>query len=579
MSNEKTDSEIIESAEAWCSPPFDQQTAGQVSEQLEALKAGSESALRDWFSAELSFGTAGIRGLMRPGTGSMNLYTVGRTAAGLAAFIKTGDLIIIGYDGRRNSREYAELSAAILYEAGHKTALVPSLCHTPLVPALIRRFHAAWGIMITSSHNPPDYNGFKVYNSAGAQIIGPVDTHISAEIEKISFTETAETVQRLQNKPLPKEVYLSDTVHTDYITAVAGSSVFSENRDLRIVYTPLGGTGALFMPAVFKAAGFEKVFTVEEENSVDPAFASLPAPNPEIPEVWERSLALARQKKADIVMANDGDADRIGVYYLNREGDYSRLDGNRAGIVLLQYLITELKKKNRLSEKSFAVSTVVSTPLAEVICRRNDVNFHETLTGFKWMGNLAEEKVKDGGDFILAFEEAFGVTFGDSRDKDGITALLLMADLAASLKAGGRDMTSYLEEIDRTYGVYRERLAEVYYEGAQGTAEMQRILSELRDNLPRQIAGSRVAKVRDVLAQTVTTPSDTETITHLPPQNLLTFYLEDGSTVSIRPSGTEPKVKLYISSCTDVTGSLTEARDRVRERLIEIEKQARAFIE
>jgi phosphomannomutase len=568
---------FLDKARTWAEAKhFDQATRAQVGQWLEA---GAEGELAERFEGELEFGTAGLRGVLGLGSLRMNEYTVARAAGGLARCLlelypeaRTGG-VVVGYDCRQGSEEFAAVCAEVLCAAGLPVKLFSALTPTPLVPFAATRLGAFAGVMVTSSHNPPKYNGVKVYWTNGAQIVSPVDQQIAQRMgddwgQAPARMELAEARRRGLLVDLGEELvdaYVDWAVKTATPRGVTG---------LKVLYTPLGGTGYRFVRDIFQRAGFADFQVVPEERDPDPAFAGLPAPNPELPVAWKRALEQARKGGVDLVLATDGDGDRIGVAVRARDGEYKLLSGNQIGCIMLHYLL-EYRRETGWTGREFAVSSVVSTPLARRICEHFGARFTETLTGFKWMGNVTEELVAAGGDFVLAFEEAFGVTFGDSRDKDGMTSILLLSEAAARSALRGKTLLEYLDDIFTECGLCLEDAAERFYEGVEGPAKMASVLGGLREHSPETIAGVPVVAVRDVLTGELRRDGRVEPFTALPKQDLLSFYLEDGSWVSVRPSGTEPKVKAYVGVVLETQPkALEEDRARAKARLENLKQAA-----
>ena len=541
--------QALETAKMWASEPFDDDTR----EEIQALiDANDIEEIKNRFGDTLHFGTAGLRGVMGAGRTRMNVYMIAKATHALALCLKEeyGEDackrgVVVGFDCRHNSELFAAITASVLAAYGVKVYLFSRLTPTNLVPFAIRMKHAFAGVMITSSHNPNVYNGYKVFWSNGAQIISPVDAQVASRMDKLD--DTSHDSMEL-DEAMAKGIVeiLGDAMIDAYIDWVVKSAVHTGSNDVDIVYTPLGGTGWECASKSFAKAGFKKVRVVEEEKTPSGDFAGLDAPNPERTDTWPRALKLAKEVNAEIVLAKDGDADRLGVA-IPMDGDYKLLGGNQIGALMLYYIINHLPEDKR-NKDSFAICSVVSSPLTRAICEGMGVDFQETLTGFKWMGNVADERVKRGQNFLFAYEEAFGFTYSDARDKDGIISVLLLAELAADCKKNGRKVSDVLDEIYIRFGIHQEDAAEKFYEGLSGKDTMTKVLANLRNNPPHSIAGIDVVRVRDLLNSKTTTLVDgsVEPVIHLPKQDMLTFYLADNSWISLRPSGTEPKLKAYL---------------------------------
>lgn len=543
-------------AKKWASEPFDEATRNEVQALIDA---NDVETITNRFGDTLKFGTAGLRGIMGAGSTMMNAYMIAKATRALAQCIiedygqKAAESgVVVGYDCRHRSEEFAKIATGVLAAAGIKVYLYDRLTPTNLVPFGVRKLKAHAGIMITSSHNPKKYNGFKVFWSNGAQIISPVDSQVAQRMDALDDIghESMSLEAGLETQKI--EMLGSDFLDA-YVEWVVENAVKTKKNDVTVVYTPLGGTGWESAKRVFDRAGFNDIHVVEEEKNPDPEFAGLDAPNPENLDTWPRALKLAKKVGADIVLANDGDADRLGCA-IEMNGEYVVLGGNQIGALMLNYLLENLPQEER-NENSFAICSVVSSPLTRALCEHYGIDFQETLTGFKWMGNITEERVLRGENFVFAYEEAFGYTFGTARDKDGIISVLLLAELAADCKAKGKKVSDVIKEIYLKCGIHSEGAAEKFYEGIAGQDNMRKVLSQLRDNPPHAIAGIEVGIVRDLLRSVTTELSTGESVPviHLPKQDMLTFYLSDSSWISLRPSGTEPKLKAYIGVINDAS--------------------------
>ncbi len=536
-------------AAQWAEPPFDEATRREVRTLLDQ---NDEEAILDRFGREMEFGTAGLRGIMGAGIYYMNEYTIARAARGLADCLHTHypDAakrgVVIGYDCRHHSETFARITASVIAATGIRTYLYTRLGPTPLVPFAVRRLHAKVGIMITSSHNPKAYNGFKVYWENGAQIIAPLDTQIAECIARAPEYHLIERLTMEQAIADGKINLLDDAAIGLYTDWAARTAAQRDARMVRVLYTPLHGTGYFCMHQAFEKAGFNDFHVVEAQRDPDPEFPTVSAPNPE----KEDSLDMAREEAAridaDLIVASDGDTDRIGVAVRDSDGRYVTLTGNQIGTLMLYYLFDCLREKKALTGKEFAVASVVSSPMPAALCSFFGAEFHQTLTGFKWMGNVAEELVAQGKHFVLAYEEAFGVTFGDSRDKDAVISILLMSEAAAYCKQHGETLLHLMDRMYCDCGLYLEAAAEKNYEGAEGALQMDTIMKEIREHPPEAIQGSPVALMRDVLSGIEYKNGVACGRVDLPSQNLIYFVLEDRSWLAIRPSGTEPKIKAYL---------------------------------
>jgi phosphoglucomutase len=544
-------------AQKWTTAPFDELTRHEVQALLDAQQ--QDDALLDRFGREMEFGTAGLRGIMGSGIYYMNPYTVQRAAKGLAdclctrypESIQRG--VVIGFDCRHRSDEFARITAEVIAATGIKVYLYSQLGPTPLVPFAVRRLNAKAGVMITSSHNPKQYNGFKVFWENGAQIISPLDKEISDCIND------APDYDQIESIPLDRAVAdgrITLLVEKDierYTDWAAQTASLRGMHDVRVLYTPLHGTGYHCMEQAFCKAGFTDFNVVTEQRDPNGDFPTVSAPNPEKEDALDLARKEAEKINADIIVASDGDTDRIGIAVRDRTGEYITLTGNQIGTVLMYYIFAWRKETNRLTGNEFGVASVVSSPLAEKICRCFGADFCQTLTGFKWMGNVTEDRVQQGRDFILAYEEAFGVTFGESRDKDAVISIVLACEAAAFCKKQGRNLLDLIDEMYVHCDLHLEAAAERFYEGAQGAEQMNTIMKSIRENPPSQINGCPVKILSDVLTGTRFEKGVPSGTVSLPSQNLLYFILEDDSWLAIRPSGTEPKIKAYLGVIQSTT--------------------------
>ncbi len=530
------------------------------------LKSLSDAEIEDRFYQELSFGTGGLRGIVGAGPNRMNFYTVGRATQGLADYInertKEGSAVI-AYDSRYMSAEFALDTACILAANGIKAYLFGSLRPTPELSFAVRFHHATAGIVITASHNPPAYNGYKVYWSDGGQIVPPRDREI---IERIGTTAYGD-IRRIGKTEAEKRgllVLLGEETDRAYLDAVKALSlspeaVMRQGKKLKIVYTPLHGTGNLPVRRVLAEMGFEHVFVVPEQELPDPAFTTLAYPNPEDPAAFLRALALARKKDADLVLATDPDADRLGVYARTKSGGYVRFTGNMSGLLIAEYVLSRRREKGLLPKAGDGaiVTTVVSSEMAYPIAEEYGLKVVGTLTGFKYIGEQIEkfERARekfgrtDGSvgayAFEFGFEESYGCLAGTyARDKDAVAAVMLLCEAAAYYAEQGLTLPDQMERMYRKYGYYAEELGTETAAGAGGAERIQRAMQAIRQNPPETLGHCRVTGVTDYLAEN----------TGLPKSNVLRFALENGW-CCVRPSGTEPKIKFYIGANGDRDGA------------------------
>jgi phosphomannomutase len=548
--------DLLERAERWASEDPDPEAQKEI---RDLVARGARAELLDRFAGTLEFGTAGLRGVIGAGPNRMNRAVVARTTFGLAEELlasvpdaKTRG-VVVARDGRRMSRELAEDTAAILAAHGIKAFLFAEPIPTPLAAFAVTRLGASAGVMVTASHNPPEYNGYKVYWGNGAQIIPPVDTNIAARIEKAPPANRVErpSVDAMRAKGLVIDV--PATLEREYLDAVRAAAVHPSEGDraITIVYTPMHGVGDKLTRAALAEAGFTRVFSVPEQQYPDGAFPTVAFPNPEEKGAMDLAFALARREKADLVLANDPDADRLAVAVPSASSPtgYVQLTGNQVGVLLGHYLLTERPAPNTATDKRLVIASIVSSPLLGHIARALGVRYEETLTGFKWIANRAMELEKsDGYEFVFGYEEALGYTVGDIvRDKDGVSAAALMAEIAAVLRARGSSVLGALDAIHRQYGLFVSSQVNVTRKGPSGVAEIRAIMDALRASPPRRVGAHDVVAICDYASQTRTVlgTGEREALT-LPKSNVLAFELAGGSRLIARPSGTEPKAKFYV---------------------------------
>ena len=548
---------ILSKAQNWLQPHFDQST--QVA--IQNLIDGPKEALEDAFYTSLAFGTGGMRGVMGVGDNRINKYTLGKATQGLSNYLKTEFVeestkaylrVVIAYDCRHNSDTLAQTVAEVFSANGIQVKLFSSLRPTPELSFAVRHLGCHCGIVLTASHNPPEYNGYKVYWQDGGQLVPPQDGAIIQEInaldyKDIRFEANHDLIQRIDNEV--DEAF----IHTS-LDAVPKYATEKDRSALRVVFTPLHGTSVTMVPPVLSAAGFDHVHLVKEQATPDGNFPTVSSPNPEEPQALKMAMDQAQIFQADLVIGTDPDCDRLGIAVRNQAGELTLLNGNQAMVVKTHFLLDKLKgdKKNN---KHFIASTIVSTPMMRLLAEDFGVDYKEGLTGFKWIAKM----VKDFPDqqFIGGGEESFGYMVGDFvRDKDAVTASLLICEIAAYLKGQGASVWAYLQDLYKQYGYFEEALISQVKKGRQGAEEIKAIMTAFRQSPPKSIAGSAVIKIEDYQNQTVRDlVRNQESPIDLPASNLLIFYTESGAKIAARPSGTEPKIKYYIS----VKGSTPEA--------------------
>ena len=540
--------------EEWLSNPyFDEETKAE----LKAIEQ-DENEIKERFYKELEFGTAGLRGVIGAGTNRMNIYTVRKTTQGLANYIAAVNGqekgVAIAHDSRRMSPEFAKEAALCLAANGVKAYIFDSLRPTPELSYAVRKLGCIAGINITASHNPPEYNGYKVYWEDGAQITPPHDSGIMAEVQKVTDYNTVKTMDEEAAKEaglfqvIGKEVddaYMeelkSQVIHMDAIKAMA--------KELKIVYSPLHGTGNIPARRVLKELGFENVYVVKEQELPDGEFPTVSYPNPEADEAFELGLKLAKEVDADLVLATDPDADRLGVRVKDKNGEYHTLTGNMSGCLLADYELSQKKAVNgSLPQDGAMISTIVTTNMAAAIAKYYGVKFIEVLTGFKYIGQqILGFETSGVGSYLFGFEESYGCLIGThARDKDAIVATMALCEAAAYYKTKDMTLWDAMIEMYERYGYYKDDIQSITLKGIEGLAQIQTILENLRKNPPVEIGGYKVLSARDYKADTIVDMETKEVkATGLPSSNVLYYDLTDDAWVCVRPSGTEPKIKIY----------------------------------
>ena len=560
-----------EKYEEWLNNPFFDE---EVKNELLSIK-NNEEEKEDRFYKDLEFGTAGLRGVVGIGTNRMNKFTVGKATQGLANYIveKGGQEkgVVIGYDSRHMSQEFSELAALILNANGIKTYRFESLCPTPQVSFAVRHLKCISGIMITASHNPPKYNGYKVYWDDGAQITAPVDKEITEKVNNITDFSVIKTMQK--EEAVDKGLYnvLGSEMDDLYIAELKKNQIHPEAiekaGDLKIVYTPLHGTGAKLAKRILKETGFKNVYVVPEQEAPDGDFPTVDYPNPEDPKAFKMALDLAKKVDADLVLANDPDADRIGVHVKdNQTGEYVLFNGNMIGLTVANYLIEEKKKNGTLPENPALIKTIVSSNMTDQICKKNDIALYEVLTGFKNIAaKIKEFENNNSYKCIMGYEESYGCLIGDhARDKDGIIVDMLISEAAAYYKTKGMTLWDEMLEIYKKYGYYKEGQIAITKEGADGAQKIKGLMENLRNNPMSNIGEFEVLKIKDCELHTIKDLKTGEISTwDLPKSNVLYYEMENDFWCAVRPSGTEPKIKFYMG----VKGNSLEEANELLEKL------------
>lgn len=540
------DPEILTKANTWLTPTFDAETQHLIKE----LIAYDSETLEDSFYKSLEFGTGGMRGIMGVGDNRINKYTLGKNTQGLSNYLKkvfpSEKLkVVIAYDCRHNSATLAKVVADVFSANEIEVFLFKELRPTPELSFAVRYLHCHCGIVLTASHNPPEYNGYKVYWQDGGQLVPPQDEEIISEINALEYADILFTAEK-------KLIHFIDTeVDVPFVEASVKNGSFDTSKvareNLKIVFTSLHGTSITMIPKVLEKAGYTQLSIVKEQAVPNGDFPTVTSPNPEEPEALEMALQQAKAEGADIVIGTDPDCDRLGIAVRNEKGELILLNGNQAMIIKTHFLLEQWKKAGKLDGKQFVGSTIVSTPMIQKIVEAYGVTYMEGLTGFKWIAKM----IKDHPQLQLigGGEESFGYMVGDFvRDKDAVTATLLACEIAAQMKEKGSSIFEYLQDIYKEFGYFQEKLISMVKKGKSGAEEIQEILKTYRNNPPTEIAGSKVTVIEDYKTSISKNILKGTTATiEIPKSNVLLFYTEDGSKIAVRPSGTEPKIKYYIS--------------------------------
>ncbi len=558
------DPDILDKANQWLTPFFDEHTQHTIKE----LIAYDSETLEDSFYKSLEFGTGGMRGIMGVGDNRINKYTLGKNTQGLSNYLKkqfpSEDLkVAIAYDCRHNSKSLAKVVADVFTANGIKVYLFSDLRPTPELSFAVKHLDCHCGIVLTASHNPPEYNGYKVYWQDGGQLVPPQDGEIIQEINALNYTDVKFEADENMLEWIDSEVDEAFSAASLENGSFGTSEVAKDG--LKIVFTSLHGTSITMIPKVLEMAGYSNVLVVEEQSEPDGDFPTVESPNPEEPAALKMALELADKENADIVIGTDPDCDRLGIAVRNNNNEMMLLNGNQAMVLKSHFLLEAWKNANRLSGKQFMASTIVSTPMLKEVVESYGVLYKEGLTGFKWIAKM----VKDFPDleFMGGGEESFGFMVGDFvRDKDAVTSTLLACEIAAQKKAEGSSMYEYLQEIYAEYGFFSERLVSMVKKGKQGAEEIEQMMKNLRESPLESIQGSPVARIEDYLLSEARNISEgTKEILHVPKSNVLIYYTEDGIKVAARPSGTEPKIKFYMS----VKGSNPEILETKLDAIVE----------
>jgi phosphoglucomutase len=549
---------VKQRAQEWMGEKYDIATQNEVKTLLET----NEKELIDAFYRDLEFGTGGLRGIMGAGTNRMNIYTVAKATQGLSNYIikecgNKGIKVAVAYDSRNNSRLFAETTANIFASNGFMVYLFETLRPTPELSFAVRHFGCQSGVVITASHNPKEYNGYKAYWNDGGQVVPPHDKNIIAEVEKI---QSIDDVKMQGNKDLIKTIGSEiDEIYTNKIKELSLSSdIIAKHHDIKIVYTPIHGTGVKLVPMVLKKFGFTNIINVPEQDISDGNFPTVKSPNPEESAALAMAIEKAKATGAELVLASDPDADRVGIAVKNNKGEIVLLNGNQTGSILIYYLLNKWKQNGKLKGKEYTVKTIVTTELIADISKKFNVEYFDVLTGFKYIAEIIKEN-EGRKVFIGGGEESYGYLAGDFvRDKDAVMACALIAEAFAWAKDKGKNIFDLLVDIYLEYGFYKEGLVNITKKGKEGAEEIQKMMDTFRSSPPKQLDGSAIVKIMDYQQQKATdTTTGNVSIINMPKSNVLQFFTADGTKVTVRPSGTEPKIKFYFS----VKGILTNKND------------------
>jgi len=569
MNNNDLLKQVTVKAQAWLTSEYDEETRREVQGLLDNE---DKTGLIESFYKDLEFGTGGLRGIMGAGTNRMNIYTVGAATQGLSNYLKKefSNLpeikVVIGHDCRNNSRKFAEISADIFSANGIKAYLFEDLRPTPEISYAIRKLACQSGIILTASHNPKEYNGYKAYWDDGAQVISPHDKNIIAEVNKIrTVSEINFKGDKKLIETLGKE--MDDCFINDLLSLSLSPEIVKKHSDIKIVYTPIHGTGVKMIPAALRAMGFTNIIHVPEQDVVSGDFPTVISPNPEEPAALDLAVKKAQETGADLVMASDPDADRVGIAIRNDKGEFVLVNGNQTLLLCLYYRIIRFKESGKLKGNEYVVKTIVSTELAKNVADSNKVEIFDCYTGFKWIASVIREN-EGKKQYIGGGEESYGFLVEDFvRDKDAVSACMLIAEIAVWAKDKGKSIYELLQDIYVEYGFSKEKGISVVKQGKSGAEEIEAMMKNYRKNPIKEIAGSKVVLIKDFakLVATDLTENEKYSLDMPTTSNVLQYFTEDNTKVSIRPSGTEPKIKFYIE---------VQSKVKSREDLVAAEQAA-----
>lgn len=571
---------VLKRAEEWTESPYDEDCRNEIKT---LIKNKNEKEINERFAVELEFGTGGLRGLIRNGTNGMNKYVIARATQGLANYVKkSGEenpSAAIAYDSRLYSREFAMESAAVLAANGIKTYIFSEMRPTPELSFAVRELGCVTGIVITASHNPKEYNGYKVYWKDGGQIISPHDENIINEVRKVESLADVkrESFQSLLDKGMI--VWIDRDIDEKFMKEVISLSICPEEivkSGVRIVYTPLHGTGGTLIPEVLSRLGFADIIYVDEQMKADSSFSTVRKPNPEERDALDLAIGYAMRNSADIVIATDPDADRMGIAVKNDNGEFDVLSGNHIGSILEFYILSMMREKGTLPADGAVVKTVVTTDLQDKIAESFSLKVFNVLTGFKYIGEKIRYFEERGNcKYVFGGEESYGYLAGTyARDKDAVASTLLISECCAYLKNRGITITDYLDSIFNEFGYYNDRNVSIDAEGLKGVEVIGDVMKKFRGKSPEEIGSLKVVKVIDYINDNLFDSPDEET--PLPKSNVLQYKLSDGSTVTVRPSGTEPKIKFYFSAKSD---SAKETELKLDKMIADLIPGVKSFID
>ena len=566
--------EYLEKYNKWCNDDvFDEESRKELLELQ-----GNDEEIKDRFYKDLEFGTAGLRGIIGMGSNRMNKYTVGKATQGLANYIvkQKGENrgVAIAYDSRRMSKEFSSLAALCLNANGIKTYIFDDIRPTPELSYAVRELNCIAGIVITASHNPPEYNGYKVYWEDGAQITPPIDEGIISEVNGITDFNLIKKMNIEDAKQKGLYNVISNDLDDKYINELKKlvlnkEAIDKEAKELKIVYTPLHGTGNKLVQKVLNELGFENVYVVKEQELPDGNFPTVDYPNPEDPKAFNLALKLAKEKDADVVLATDPEADRLGIFAKDSNtGEYIRFTGNMSGNLILEYLLSQRKEKNILPENAAVIKTIVSSNLTDSITKEYNVKLFETLTGFKNIAKIIRGfDVTKEYNVLFSYEESYGCILGThARDKDGVVAVMALCEAAAYYKSKGITLVDKMNNIYKKYGYFEDEQIAITLKGQEGAIKIKKMMEDLRENPLKQIGNIKIIKTKDIsIGEEMDLKTEKTNKIDMPKSNVLYYEFEDESWCAVRPSGTEPKIKFYI-------GTKGNTKEEAKEKMEEIKK-------